>query len=89
MASLKKSKVMAVDRHRHAVFQVEQEGKTVEAVRDPPRILVRGELLEVVVSFVYLGSLEHSEGRLHQAGDRYENPSHACCVCYTRSWGVS
>ena len=31
-----------------------------------PRILVRRELLEVVVSFVYLGSLEHSEGRLDQ-----------------------
>ena len=40
--SIKKSKVMAVDRHRHAVFQVEHEGRTVEAVRDPPRILVRG-----------------------------------------------
>ena len=57
--SIKKSKVMAVDRHRHAVFQVEKEGRSVEEVRDPPRILVRGEVLEVVVSFVYLGSLEH------------------------------
>ena len=64
--SIKKSKVMAVDRHRHAVFQVEKKGRNVEEVCDPPRILVRGELLEVVVSFVYLGSLEHSEGRLDQ-----------------------
>ena len=40
--SIKKSKVMAVDRHRHAVFQVEQEGRTVEAVRDPTNTGAKG-----------------------------------------------
>ena len=63
---IKKSKVMAMDQQRHAVLQVVKEGRNDEEVCDPPRLLVRKEVLEVVVSVVDLRSLEHIEGRLGQ-----------------------
>ena len=63
--SVKKTKLMVVDRHRHPVIIVEdEEGKEVEQIENPPRMFVRNIQLEVVTCFEYLGSLEHCEGTM-------------------------
>ena len=58
--SVKKTKLMVVNRHQHPVVIIveDEEGKEVEQIENPPRLFVRNIQLEVVTCFEYLGSLE-------------------------------
>jgi hypothetical protein len=67
MVSVKKTKLMVVDRHKHPVIVVKDDkGKKTEKVLNPPVMFIRGVQIEVVTCFEYLGSVEHCDGTMEK-----------------------